>query len=280
MKIQELRSENSIYVRERTAFEERVASEGSRESELELKLQDILNENMFLLRKISVLENTLKSERYQMQDFSEKFKSSLNKSSTGVDNKNLEERQQLIFELQSLLESNTADAESLKSQISNYENIIENQKIRIESILKKFQDSNADNEFLIKKIGLLSQTLRNYQFEIESMTGKLRNAKTIIAQLHAELARGNSTLANYQAALASAYLLNGELMTKIMGFSTLIQFQTTSDSKLDLLNLIKSTTEAAITSNLNTSTLLEATGSETYCKYINIRATTTESGNV
>lgn len=284
MKVQALRSENSVYLRERTAFEEKVSSEGSRMSELELKLQDILNENTFLLKKISSLEETLKSERYQMEIYTERFKSSLNSSGLGS-NKGLEEKvrlqQQRIFELESLLEGGNADADSWKSQLSNYESTIEHQKIQVESILKKLHGSNADNEFLIKKLGLLTQTLRNYQFEIESMSGQLQNAKTIIAQLHAELARVNAALAKYQAAMSSAYILNGELMTKVSGFSTLTQYQTTTESKLDILGLNLSKIEASAKPlSFNTSALLEATGSETYLKYIRATSTESESGNV
>lgn len=285
MKVQALRSENSVFIRERTTFEEKVSSESSRVSNLELKLQDLLNENTFLLKKVSGLEETLKSERYQMEIYSSKFKSSLN-TGAGGGNKGLEDKirqqQQRIFELESLLEGGSADSEGLRSQLSNFESTIEHQKIQVETILKKLHSSNADNEFLIKKLGLLTQTLRNYQFEIEAMSGQLSNAKSIIAQLHAELARLNGALAKYQAAMSSAYMLNGELMTKVSGFSTLTQFQSSSDSKLDILGLNLSKIEASSKSlSFNTSALLEATGSETYLKYI--RATSTESsesGNV
>ena len=282
MKIQSLRSENSSYLRDRNTFEEKVSSESSRVNELELKLQDILNENTFLLKKISGLEETLKAERYQMEVYTEKFKTSLSSGPGNANSKGLEERirqqQQRIFELESLLENGNADVDTFKSQLSNYESTIEHQKIQVESILKKLQGSNADNEFLIKKLGLLTQTLRNYQFEIESMAGQLQNAKAIIAQLHAELSRVNAALAKYQAAMSSAYILNGELMTKVSSFSTLTQYQSSTDTKLDILGLNLRAIEGATKPAFNTSALLEATGSETYLKYI--RTESTESGNV
>jgi predicted nucleic acid-binding Zn-ribbon protein len=285
-KIQSMRTENSVFIRERTTFEERLTSENSKISGLEIKLQDILNENTFLLKKISGLEETLKSERYQMDIYTERFKASLSTGSNGNKNKGFEERvknlQSRIFELESLIENGGADTDSLRSQLSNYESTIEHQKMQVDSILKKLQGSNADNEFLVKKLSLLTQTLRNYQFEIESMTSQLQNAKAIIASLHAELARANAALSKYQAAIGSAYMINGELMTKVSGFSQMSQFSSSSNSKFDILGLSMSSIDSSSKQlTYNTSALLEATGSETYLKYI--RATSsesTESGNV
>lgn len=285
-KIQSMKSENSIYIRERTTFEERLGSENSKISSLEIKLQDILNENTFLLKKISGLEETLKSERYQMDIYTERFKASLSTGSNSGKNKGFEERiknlQSRIFELESLIENGGADTDSLRSQLSNYESTIEHQKMQVDTILKKLQGSNADNEFLVKKLSLLTQTLRNYQYEIETMTGQLQNAKAIIASLHAELARANAALSKYQAAIGSAYMINGELMTKVSGFSQMSHFQSSSNSKLDILGLSMSSVDSSSKQlTYNTSALLEATGSETYLKYI--RATSsesTESGNV
>jgi chromosome segregation ATPase len=284
-KLQAMRVENSVYIRERTTFEEKMSSDNSKVNDLELRFQDILNENTFLLKKISGLEETLKSERYQMEIYIEKFKSSLSTGNAGGSNKGFEERvkiqQQRIFELESLIENGNADADSFRSQLSSYESTIEHQKMQVDSLLKKLQGSNADNEFLVRKLGLLTQTLRNYQFEIESMSGQLQNAKAIISSLHAELARANAALAKYQAAMGSAYMLNGELMTKVSGFSTMSQMQSSTDSKLDILGLNMSSMKSSSKSlTYNTSALLEATGSETFLKFIRATSTDSESGNV
>lgn len=272
-KVNSIKIENSAYLRERSTLEERISVENSKTSDLELRFQDILNENSFLLKKISNLEETVRSERLQMEAYTERFKSS---KSTGVGSGkigSLEDRirnqQQRIFELEAIIENSNSDSSSLRSSLSSYESTIEHQKIQVDSILKKLQNANADNEFLVKKLALLTQTLRNYQFEIESMSAQLQNAKSIIASLHAELARANGQLAKYQAALSSSYVLNGELMTKVSGFSTMTQYQSTTETKLDILNLNLQKIEASAKSfTYNTPSLLEATGSETYLKYI------------
>lgn len=280
-KIQSLRSENEMFRRERIVFEEKTSQEGSKISQLQLNLEDKINENALLLAKVTHLEETLKSERYSMEIYSEKFKSSLNASGRGGNN-GLEDRirsqQQRIYELESLIEGGSAETESLQSQLSSYESTIELQKMQVDNILKKFHGANADNEFLVKKLHLLSQTLSRYQFEVETMSGQLQNAKAIISQLHGELARANAAVAKYQAAMASAYMLNGELMTKVTSFSTLTQYQSSSESKLDILGLNMSRIEASSKQAVGykTSELLEATGSETYLKFIKSES---KSGN-
>jgi hypothetical protein len=102
------------------------------------------------------------------------------------------------------------------------------------------------------------------------MSAQLQNAKTIIAAAHAELARANAQIAKYQAALSSSYVLNGELMSKVSGIGAMSQYQTSFDSKYDILKLNLSAIEAGAQKlNFNTSALLEATGSETYLNFIN-----------
>ncbi|KAG5679322.1 hypothetical protein PVAND_008895 [Polypedilum vanderplanki] len=283
--IQSMKIENSVFTSERSTYEERIVEGNSKLSDLELRLQDVLNENSFLLKKITTLEETLKSERYQMEIYTEKYKSS--QSSPGnmmAKIKSFEERiksqQQRIFELESIIENSNADSDSLKSQLTSYESTIEHQKIQVESILKKLQAANADNEFLVKKLALLTQTLRNYQFEMESMTAQLQNAKAIIASLHTELARSNGQLSKYQAALSNSYVLNGELMTKVSGLNTLSQYSSSTESKFDILQMSLSSMEAnAKAYTYNTPSLLEATNSETFTKYLKVQSSETSSEN-
>ncbi|CAG9800939.1 unnamed protein product [Chironomus riparius] len=272
-KVQGLRFEKSTIIQERSSFEERLSFESTKINDLELKLRDYINENELLLKKVSNLEDTLRSERYQLETYSEKFRSIQTGGNGGSRMKTFEEKvksqQQRIFELELLIETVNADTDSFKSQLTSYESTIDHQKIQIESILKKMQNANADNEFLVKKLSLLQQTLSNYKYEIESMTGQLQNAKGLIAQLTAELARANGQLAKFQAALSNSYILNGELMTKVSGLSSLSQYQSSFDSKFDMLSVNLNSIEASSKAyTYNTPSLLEATGSETYMRYI------------
>lgn len=280
-KVQGLRFEKSSIIQERSTFEERLSFESSKINDLEIKLRDYINENELLLKKVSNLEETLRSERYQLETYSEKFRNSQTSGSGPSRMKSFEEKvksqQQRIFELELLIETVNADTDSFKSQLTSYESTIDHQKIQIDSVLKKLQNANADNEFLVKKLSLLQQSLSNYKFEIESMTSKLQNAKGLIAQLTGELARANGQLAKFQAALSNSYILNGELMTKVSGLSSLSQYQSSFDSKFDILGVNLNSIEASSKAySYNTPSLLEATGSDTYMRYIRASSTGSE----
>jgi predicted RNase H-like nuclease (RuvC/YqgF family) len=220
-----------------------------------------------------------------MDSFSEKFQNTQTYSnSLLVKIKNFEEtfrnQQQKIFELESIIENSNSSSESMTKKISTYESSIQHQKRQVESLLKKLQGSNADNEFLVQKLTLLTQSLRNYQYQLETLTSKLQSSKTIIASAHAELAKANAQLSKYQAALSSCYILNGQLMTKVSGMSSMAQFQSSFDSKFDILNLSQelSMGSSSKTFDFNTtSSLLEATGSETYVSFIKAAQTPQEA---
>jgi len=288
-RLQQLRLENSNLAKERISWEERITTETTLVTEMESKLQGVLVDNAFLLKKVASLEDALKYERYQITLFNEKYQRDMSSgSSLQVKIKNFEEtvrtQQQRILELEGALDNINNGSDSLTQQVKAYELSIQNLRSQIDALVKKLQSSNGDNEFLVKKLALLTQTLKNYQAQLESMNRKLQNSKMIIATANADLGRANAQIARYQAALSQCYILNGELMTKVSGFSTMSQFQGQFDSKFDILNLSRDlsigvTSSTKSISFNNTSTLMEAAGSDSYVSFVKENGTESENGS-
>lgn len=287
--MQFLRHERSSYTEERSNFEDRLSIETSRVAKLELQIKQYENENDLLLKKVANLEDALRAEKYQLESYTEKFRTSQASSAESSKVKTLEDKiknqQQRIFELEMLLETSRSDSDAFKSRITSFESTIEHQKIQFDGMLKKLQGSNANKEYLVQKVGILTQNLKQYQFEIESMTVQLQNAKSMIASLTAELGRVNGQLSKFQSALSNSYLLNGELMTKVSSMSSMSQYNSSFESKFDLLNLNLNSIEASSKAyTYSTPSLLEATGSETYMRYIRSSSAmsdgNSDSGNV
>lgn len=288
-RLQALRLENSTLAKERIAWEERITTETTLVTEMETKLQGVLVDNAFLLKKVSSLEEALKYERYQIGLLNDKYQRDLaSGGSLQIKIKNFEEtvrqQQQRILELEGALDNINNGSDSLTQQVKAYEISIQNLRAQIDGLLKKLQSSNADNEFLAKKLAMLTQSLKTYQAQLEAMSRRLQNSRIVIATTNAELGRATGQLSKYQAALSQCYILNGELMTKVSGFSTMTAFQGQFDSNFDILNLSRdftvggTSTTKTITFN-NTSALLEAAGSDSYVSFVKENGTDSESGS-
>ncbi|KAJ6644030.1 Peripheral-type benzodiazepine receptor-associated protein 1 [Pseudolycoriella hygida] len=270
-RLQALRLENSNLAKERISWEERITTETTLVSQMESKLQGVLVDNAFLLKKVASLEDALKYERYQITLFNEKYERDIAAGgSLQVKIKNFEEtirqQQQRILELEGALDNINNGSDSLTQQIKAYEISIQNLRAQIDGLVKKLQSANGDNEFLVKKLALLTQSLKTYQSQLEAMSRRLQNSRIVIATANAELGRANGQIAKYQAALSQCYILNGELMTKVSGFSTMSAFQGQFDSRYDILNLSRDFTTGVTTKSItvNTTALLEAAGSDSY----------------
>ncbi|KAJ6647135.1 Peripheral-type benzodiazepine receptor-associated protein 1 [Pseudolycoriella hygida] len=275
-KLKALRVHNLTLVKERTIFEERITTESTNTQEIQSKLDGVLIDNAFLLKKVSTLEEELKYERYQIGVINDRNqREGLTGSAVQTKIKNFEEtirtQQQRILELESTIENTNTGRDSLTQQIKSYETTIQNMKIQMESIIKKLQGSSGENDFLAQKLSLLTQNLSSYQFQLEEMSKKLQNSRKIIASAHADLARANAQVSKYQSALSSCYILNGELMTKMSGMSSMSQFQGVYDSRFDILNLSREfsvgTTKKSISFS-STSSLMEAAGSDSYVQMV------------
>jgi len=287
-RLQALRLENSTLAKERITWEERITTETTLVSEMESKLQGVLVDNAFLLKKVSSLEEALKYERYQIALFNEKYQRDIaSGGSLQVKIKNFEEtirqQQQRILELEGALDNINNGSDSLTQQIKAYEISIQNLRAQIDGLVKKLQSSNADNEFLVKKLAMLTQSLKTYQSQLEAMSRRLQNSRIVIATANAELGRATGQISKYQSALSQCYILNGELMTKVSGFSTMSSFQGQFDSNFDILNLSRDlslgvTSSKTITFN-STSALLEAAGSDSYVSFVKENGTDSESGS-
>jgi chromosome segregation ATPase len=287
-RLQQLRLENSTLSKERITWEERITTETTLVTEMESKLQGVLVDNAFLLKKVSDLEEALKYEKYQITLFNERYQRDISSGGSLQSKiKDLEEtvrkQQQRILELEGALENINNGSDSLTIKIKTYEVSIQNLKSQIDSLVKKLQSANGDNDFLVKKLTLLTQSLKAYQAQLEAMSRKLQSSKIIIATANAELGRANAQISKYQAALSQCYILNGELMTKVSGFSTMTQFQGQFDSRFDILNLSRElsldVTAAKSIGFNNTSTLMEAAGSDSYVSFVRENGTDSESGS-
>lgn len=255
---------------------------------METKLQGVLVDNAFLLKKVASLEEALKYERYQITLFNEKYQRDIAAGGTlQVKIRNFEEtirnQQQRILELEGQLENINNGSDSLSAQVKAYEISIQNLRSQIDGLVKKLQSANGDNEFLVKKLALLTQSLKAYQNQLEAMSRRLQNARMVIATANGELGKANAQISRYQTALSQCYILNGELMTKVSGFSTMSAFQGQFDSKFDILNLSRdlslgSSVSKTITFN-NTSALLEAAGSDSYVSFTRENGTESETGS-
>ncbi|XP_037043717.1 uncharacterized protein LOC119079748 isoform X1 [Bradysia coprophila] len=288
-RLQALRLENSTLAKERIAWEERITTETSLVTEMETKLQGVLVDNAFLLKKISSLEEALKYERYQISLLNDKYQRDIaSGGSLQIKIKNFEEtvrqQQRRILELEGALDNINNGSDSLTQQVKAYEISIQNLRAQIDGLVKKLQSSNADNEFLVKKLAMLTQSLKTYQAQLEAMSRRLQNSRIVIATTNAELGRATGQLSKYQAALSQCYILNGELMTKVSGFSTMTAFQGQFDSNYDILNLSRDLSVGATSSTKtitfnSTSALLEAAGSDSYVSFVKENGTDSENGS-
>jgi len=270
--IETLEKEKCSYEKNITECKENYTSSKTELECLELKLKNYINENQMLLKKVCHLEKELtRLEKIKIDSCHE----TCNKGSSETElarikyfEETIKSQRERIFELELMVENSKNHSETNKSQCLTYKSTIEQQRIQIESFLKKLQNANTDNEFLIQKVSLLSQTLQKYTCQIEQMLVQHANAKTTIASLTAELSRVCSQLSKYQGALSSAYVLNGELITKMSGMNSLTQYQCNFESKCDILSVNLNSIQACAKSfTYCTPALLEAVGSETYKEF-------------
>lgn len=239
--LKKLKVENARFAKERINFEESFASEQIKYHALESKIESYILNNNYLLKKVNGLEEAIQIEKMLVDSMTEKFSNSQTHTKsiqTRVLNyeETVKTQQQKIFELESEIMISTTNSESLFKKLSDYEEIIKQLRIQIEIVIKKLEISRTDNDFLVQKLAMLTQTLRTYQSQIECLTNKLQSSKTVIASAHADLSRANGQISKYQAALSSCYTLNGELMTKVSGMSTVTQNLVTSDCSMNLIN--------------------------------------------
>lgn len=265
--LKKLKIENARLSKERGGFEEMFSSEQRKFISIDLKNQEFSLNNSFLMKRITALEEALRYEKLLSESMSDKWTSSqsYNKSLfakvSGFED-TIKIQQEKIFELESEIMISSSNSETLLRKIATYEETIRTLRLQVETILKKLQISTADNDFLVQKLTLLTQTMRNYQTQIECLLTKLQTSKTVIANAHAELSRANAQVSKYQAALASVYVVNGDLMTKVAGMASVAQHQSGVDCSLNLVNIAS---DFGLRIGVRkTISMLDATGSDSF----------------